>query len=449
MAASPAIRARMERRRRLSEMSRAGSEYGYDPLESPSLQSGSRTPVARALYGGKAATPTLLHHRSTPHMANASTPLSASTRRAPGFEGKGELGLGLMPGDGEAHSDRSGGGGEAGPGRGDGKMSSMQTLFNIVNLFVGLGLLSTPYAISQCGWLGLAGLAVVTLMCNHTGKIIIKAFDAASGGDPGACSFHGVGEAAFGRAGRWVVNVFVYLEFLGALAMCLVFLWSQIAELRPAWNHVAITLGSAALILPSLWVQRFSELSFISLLGFAASALTTVVVIVVFSQDAASDTGDVPRRIHDGELGLFRGVEGYGVGIGIFTTSLAGQACLPVLYSQMRHPEEYPRVLDAAFVGTTPRPRAADAPAPAAAAAATVAFAASGRRCGAIGLTPRVASYSSRVSRCRLASPRLVSSRYALQPRMLRPLRRPSAHPRRGRFAHALARARMAAPTWQ
>lgn len=46
-----------------------------------------------------------------------------------------------------------------------------------INIFVGMGLLSMPYAMKLSGWLGLVGLAALTALFCLSGKLIVRAFD--------------------------------------------------------------------------------------------------------------------------------------------------------------------------------------------------------------------------------------------------------------------------------
>lgn len=55
-----------------------------------------------------------------------------------------------------------------------------------MNIFIGSGLLSMPYALAQCGWLGLPMLAIVTGVFCLSGKLIIRAFASLPSGVPHA-----------------------------------------------------------------------------------------------------------------------------------------------------------------------------------------------------------------------------------------------------------------------
>jgi len=161
-------------------------------------------------------------------------------------------------------------------------------------VYIGMGLLSIPYALSLCGWSGLLALATVLSVCLYTGKIIVRAFGSASGAstdlmsphDAGSCSYPGVGHAAFGAWGEASVVLFMFLECFGGLAMCIIFMWTNLFHLIPAeWDHFTVALITVAAVLPTVWVKRFSELSFISLLGFGSSMVITVLVVSVFVYD--------------------------------------------------------------------------------------------------------------------------------------------------------------------
>ena len=46
-----------------------------------------------------------------------------------------------------------------------------------VNIFMGIGLLSMPYAMSQSGWLGMLALGIATAVFCISGKLIVRNFE--------------------------------------------------------------------------------------------------------------------------------------------------------------------------------------------------------------------------------------------------------------------------------
>uniref|UniRef100_A0A7S1CBQ8 Amino acid transporter transmembrane domain-containing protein n=1 Tax=Bicosoecida sp. CB-2014 TaxID=1486930 RepID=A0A7S1CBQ8_9STRA len=231
--------------------------------------------------------------------------------------------------------------------------STWQTGFNCVNVFIGLGLLSTPYALALTGWAGLAGLVVGILACFYSGSIIVRAFVRASevsGGSYLICAYPTIGGIAFGRVGELVVAAFVLLEFLGAEAMCVNFLWSNLHVLRPDWGVRSIALGATLALLPTVWIRAFSRLSFVSLLGFGASLGCTLLVAITC---AAESSEAAPSVSPAAQLPMFTTIAKFLTGLGIITTSLGGQAALPVLYEQMRDRRRYKAMLGGAFATIT------------------------------------------------------------------------------------------------
>lgn len=153
-------------------------------------------------------------------------------------------------------------------------------MFNLVNVYMGIGLLSMPYAMRLSGWFGLIALAVAAAVFCASGKLIVKSFERLPDGPKSYarlgelhrlalhlssgprfyriigkylsyCSLilrtHRVivvvlnfaGFAALGTPGKSMVLFFATLEFFGALCMALVVIYKQIESFVPGdgeWN---------------------------------------------------------------------------------------------------------------------------------------------------------------------------------------------------------------------
>ena len=55
-----------------------------------------------------------------------------------------------------------------------GNSTTAQAMANSVNILLGVGLLSVPYALQQGGWAGLGVLGILGVTTNYTGKILIR-----------------------------------------------------------------------------------------------------------------------------------------------------------------------------------------------------------------------------------------------------------------------------------
>mmetsp|Transcript_13617 Transcript_13617/g.55134 ORF Transcript_13617/g.55134 Transcript_13617/m.55134 type:complete len:327 (-) Transcript_13617:721-1701(-) len=92
-----------------------------------------------------------------------------------------------------------------------GNSTTAQAMANSVNILLGVGLLSVPYALQQGGWAGLGVLGVLGVTTNYTGKILIRcqtrgslpASDSSFGRDGRRCEVNDRGGA--GAAARGVI----------------------------------------------------------------------------------------------------------------------------------------------------------------------------------------------------------------------------------------------------
>ena len=214
-----------------------------------------------------------------------------------------------------------------------GNSTTAQAMANSVNILLGVGLLSVPYALQQGGWAGLGVLGVLGVTTNYTGKILIRcqrrgslpALDDSSGDalgtkggtndcggagaaargvitDPDASSsmdslscdwddpleptrrpllsYEDVGEAAFGANGRRFITWVLYTELIGT---CALFFILEGDHLEILFDHAHtqewFMCAAAAVMIPTLWLSDLSSLSFIGGLGACASLSLVGVVL--------------------------------------------------------------------------------------------------------------------------------------------------------------------------
>jgi hypothetical protein len=72
-----------------------------------------------------------------------------------------------------------------------------------INVLCGVGILSTPYAIQQGGWLGLVILGVFAVLAWYTGVLLRRCLDSTDG----LQTYPDIGHAAFGTTGRIAISV--------------------------------------------------------------------------------------------------------------------------------------------------------------------------------------------------------------------------------------------------
>jgi vesicular inhibitory amino acid transporter len=227
-----------------------------------------------------------------------------------------------------------------------------KTVYNIVNVFVSLGLLSKPYALQQGGWLSLMVLVVLTAVSCLTGQLIVSSFMLM----PGPRTYPSLGYYAAGNFGKWLVSIIVAAEFFGAALVTLIFYWKNMQLFFPDVAEMTVILASTAVAIPSVWLLDFGSLWFVGMLGVMACSLIVVTTMVTLAQlwwvtplpastlvKGALATSQSPMNL------AFIG-EGFSISIGIYILSLAGHAALPGIHAAMAEPHKYDHALRVAFV---------------------------------------------------------------------------------------------------
>ena len=70
-------------------------------------------------------------------------------------------------------------------------------------MLCGVGLLTTPYALKEGGWLGISLLFMFGSISLYTGILLKRCLDSS----PGLQTYPDIGQAAFGKPGRLFVSV--------------------------------------------------------------------------------------------------------------------------------------------------------------------------------------------------------------------------------------------------
>lgn len=75
-----------------------------------------------------------------------------------------------------------------------------------INVLCGVGILTTPYAIKEGGWLGMLLLFALGGISCYTGILLKKCLDSS----PGLVTYPDIGQAAFGITGRLCISVILF-----------------------------------------------------------------------------------------------------------------------------------------------------------------------------------------------------------------------------------------------
>ena len=144
-----------------------------------------------------------------------------------------------------------------------GQSTLPQTVFNSINVLIGVGLLSLPLGLKQAGWLiGMLFLAFAAMATRYTGGVLAKCLDT----DPTLVTFSDLSWKAFGPGARiWTALLFT-LELLAACVALVILFADSLDALIPGWGIVQWKVFCGILVIPLSFVP-LRYLSFTSVLG--------------------------------------------------------------------------------------------------------------------------------------------------------------------------------------
>uniref|UniRef100_A0A6N2M154 Amino acid transporter transmembrane domain-containing protein n=1 Tax=Salix viminalis TaxID=40686 RepID=A0A6N2M154_SALVM len=216
--------------------------------------------------------------------------------------------------------------------------SSGQALLNGLNVLCGVGILSTPYAAKEGGWIGLSILVIFAVLSFYTGMLLRYCLDS----EPGLGTYPDMWPSAFVSSRSVVISIILYVELY---ACCVEYIILESDNLSSLFPNAHISLGGFELdshhffalmttlaVLPTVWLRDLSVLSYISAGGVIASVL---VVLCLFWIGLVDNVG-----IHSKGTALNLGT--LPVAIGLYGYCYSGHAVFPNIYTSMAHPDRFP-----------------------------------------------------------------------------------------------------------
>lgn len=95
-----------------------------------------------------------------------------------------------------------------------------------MNVLCGVGILSTPYAVKEGGWVGMSILFIFAALSYYTGLLLRYCLDS----QPGLETYPDIGQAAFGTAGRLAISVRLFQIFTTFFVLLLTFTMRSIVK---------------------------------------------------------------------------------------------------------------------------------------------------------------------------------------------------------------------------
>ncbi|OAY69070.1 Vacuolar amino acid transporter 1, partial [Ananas comosus] len=216
--------------------------------------------------------------------------------------------------------------------------STAQAIVNGINVLCGVGILTTPYAIKEGGWLGMLLLFALGGISCYTGILLKKCLDSS----PGLVTYPDIGQAAFGITGRLCISIVLYLELYACCVEYITLVSDSLTSIFPDAHvnfmgvaltpHQLFAISTAVAVLPTVWLRNLSLLSYLSAGGVVASLL---VVLCLFWVGVVDGVGFRPS-------GTALDLSNLPVALGLYGFCYSGHSVFPNIYSSMKRRSQFP-----------------------------------------------------------------------------------------------------------
>ena len=144
-----------------------------------------------------------------------------------------------------------------------GQSTLPQTVFNLVNVLIGVGLLSLPLGLNYSGWLiGMIFLLLAAVTMRYTAAVLAKCLDL----NPSLIGFADLAYQAFGERARVATAILFTFELVAACVALVMLFADSLDALIPGWGRTEWKLLCGLLLLPLSFVP-LRYLSVTSVLG--------------------------------------------------------------------------------------------------------------------------------------------------------------------------------------
>ncbi|KAJ5263758.1 Amino acid transporter transmembrane [Penicillium angulare] len=226
-----------------------------------------------------------------------------------------------------------------------GQSTVPQTIFNSVNVLIGVGLLSLPLAMKHSGWLiGLLFLIYSAFCTAYTARILAKCLDA----DRSIVTYADLAYISFGHQARLVTSFLFCLELLGACVALVVLFADSLYALIPGLSIFQWKIVCGVVLIPLNFLP-LRLLSVTSILGII-SCTSIVILICVDGLIKPDSPGSLQQPAN---TYLFpQNWATVPLSFGLIMAPWGGHGVFPNIYRDMRHPKKYAKSLWVTYLFT-------------------------------------------------------------------------------------------------
>jgi len=148
-----------------------------------------------------------------------------------------------------------------------GQSTIYQTIFNSVNVLIGVGMLALPLAIAYSGWIiGLGFFAAAAITTQYTAKLLAKCLDV----DGSLITFSDLAYVSFGPSARVAVSLLFSVELFATCVALVILFADSLNALIDGWGVNEFKVVCGIIIIP-LGFLPLRLLSITSILGIVSS----------------------------------------------------------------------------------------------------------------------------------------------------------------------------------
>lgn len=236
-----------------------------------------------------------------------------------------------------------------------GHCSNHKAVLNVILTAVGVGIVTLPKVVGECGWIGgstvLLSTALITI---YSTWLLFYAITQNPSGTK--VSFPDLAHSLFGSKMKWFVSINIYGTLCGICAVLLVIIGKSVAKLANAdpqvdqlwWRMFAISAG--VLSMPLTWLKSMNEIGPVSAFGVVTLAGFIVVVVVAALLDFIDPEVSSILKGHRYLLSSTEAppftlyAKNYLESFSTAFVSYFMASCVPTLIKDMRTPSSFPKV---------------------------------------------------------------------------------------------------------
>ena len=227
-----------------------------------------------------------------------------------------------------------------------GQSTLPQTIFNSVNVLIGVGLLALPLAMRYAGWIpGLIFFFFAAASTKYTAKILAKCLDV----DNSLITFADLAYVSFGSKARIATSILFTLELLASCVALVVLFADSLNTLTDSSLGLTTWKIVCGIILVPLSFLPLRFLSFTSVMGILSCFLIVAAVFIdglVKSDSPGSLWVPAPQHLFPTNWGTLP------LSFGLLMSPWGGHSVFPNIYRDMRHPYKYRRGVDISYAFT-------------------------------------------------------------------------------------------------